>query len=276
MPLPNLIIIGAQKCGTSSLKNYLTLHPEITMPDLEQHFFSHEHIWRKGVRWYSEQFSDAPVRGEKSISYSMAPFYPFVPERIARVAPDAKFIYLVRDPIDRTIAGWRYHQRHNDEARTFEETFSCLDDNVYLARSRYASQLERYLAHFPLERILVIDQHDLRHDRSRTLEAVFAHLDVDTGFTSPQFTAEAQVSTAGAWRSPGAAKLAERAERVVGRRLTRRIGSLIPRGVPGLERTPPDPPVVTDELRDRLAEILAPEAARLRDLTGQPFAHWSL
>ena len=106
MPLPNLIVIGAQKCGTSSLELYLDLHPEIAMARPKQYelnFFSWEDVWRRGVGWYEQQFRDAPVRGEKSNGYSAWPFWPFVPERMKDVIPDARLIYLLRDPIERLI-----------------------------------------------------------------------------------------------------------------------------------------------------------------------------
>ena len=73
MPLPNLVVIGAQKCGTSSLEHYLDLHPEIAMAKQKKHelnFFSWESVWRRGVDWYGQQFADAPVRGEKTNWYA--------------------------------------------------------------------------------------------------------------------------------------------------------------------------------------------------------------
>jgi hypothetical protein len=83
--LPNLIVIGAQKCGTTSLHYYLSLHPEIAMSRTKElHFFSRR--WRRGLRWYERQFRDpAPIRGESSPSYAFYPVWRDVPERMAEV-----------------------------------------------------------------------------------------------------------------------------------------------------------------------------------------------
>ena len=282
MPRPNLFIIGAQKCGTSSLQSYLDLHPEIAMTltgQGELPFFSLDKHWRKGIDWYTAQFRDAPVRGEKSVSYTYWPFHPFVPERIKDFAPDARFIYLVRDPIDRAVAGWLYHQRHGGEQRSLDEAFTYLDDNVHVAISRYATQLERYLAFFPSERFLVLDQHDLRHDRLATLQEAFRFLGVDQKFSDPRFEDEIQVANEGRWLSPRGMRLVKSIERTIGKKTMHRLysyASVIPRGIPILERPPVARPELSDDLRDRLAEILAPEAARLRELTGKPFPTWSV
>ena len=70
MPLATFFIIGAQKCGTSILRDYLDLHPDVGMVNHEMNFFSDDKLRRRGVEWYSDQFVEAPVRGEKSPSYA--------------------------------------------------------------------------------------------------------------------------------------------------------------------------------------------------------------
>ena len=282
MPLPNLIVIGAQKSGTSSLRTYLDLHPEIAMVSLEDdelNFFSREGRWRRGLEWYAQRFRDAPVRGERSNSYTEWPFHPCVPERMKRVVPDAKFVYLVRDPIARLVSGWRFHTRHGEELRSFDETFSRLDDNLHVWRSRYASQLERFLPHFNQEQFLVIDQADLFANRAETLRRVFRHVEVDETFTSAAFEAQDRVSDEGRWLSPRGLKIAKTLEHTIGRNALHRLyglASFIPKGLPGLERPSVERPIIDAELHERLSEILAPEAERLRALTGERFATWSI
>ena len=109
--LPNLIVIGAAKCGTTSLHEYLDLHPEVAMSrEKELDFFVEEKHWGRGVEWYAAQFEDAPVRGESSPSYTAYPRYRGVPERIRRVVPDAKLVYLVRDPVERIVSHFVHRQ----------------------------------------------------------------------------------------------------------------------------------------------------------------------
>ncbi len=109
--LPNLIIIGAQKCGTSGLHYYLGLHPEVSMSTpKELNYFIAERNWGRGPEWYARHFDPtARCRGESSPNYTAFPQHMGVPERMAGVIPDAKLIYIVRDPLDRIAA----HYVHN-------------------------------------------------------------------------------------------------------------------------------------------------------------------
>jgi len=279
MPFPNVIVIGAQKCGTSILRDYLNLHPDIALVNQEMHFFSEDRLWRRGIDWYSAQFADAPVCGEKSPSYASWPFAPFVPERIARVVPDARFIYLVRDPIERLVSAWVHRTRHGSEFRTFDEAFARLETSEYVAQSQYMTQLDRFLTHFPAERFLVIDQADLRHDRSETLRRAFRHVGVAETFTSTGFAAESQAGTEGRWLSPTGLRIVSRIEHAIGKQRTKKIAAVVARvpGVAGaLQQQPVERPTVSPELRERLAEVLAPEATRLREFTGLALSHWSV
>src|ERR671923_1441551 len=153
--LPNLIVIGAAKCGTTSLHEYLDAHPEVAMSrEKELDFFVEEKSWGRGVEWYERQFADAPVRGESSPSYTAYPRYRGVPERIRTVVPDAKLVYLVRDPIERIVSHFRHRQVVRPGA--LEDAFADpYRREGLVAPSRYWLQLERYLEHFPPEQILV-------------------------------------------------------------------------------------------------------------------------
>src|SRR5688500_5445420 len=109
--LPNLITIGAQKCGTSGLHYYLGLHPEVSMSTpKELNYFIAERNWGRGPEWYGRHFDpNARCRGESSPNYTAFPQHMGVPERMASVVPDAKLIYIVRDPLARIAA----HYVHN-------------------------------------------------------------------------------------------------------------------------------------------------------------------
>src|SRR5258708_4333366 len=113
MALPTFFIIGAGKAGTSSLHHYLDQHPEIQMSsNKEPHFFAGPEngfpyaMGRvSGLKEYERLFDPAfSVRGESSPGYTSYPRRQGVPERIRELVPDAKFIYLARDPIARTVS----------------------------------------------------------------------------------------------------------------------------------------------------------------------------
>src|SRR5438309_2284856 len=139
--LPNLIVIGAARCGTTSLHKYLAAHPEIAMSrEKELSFFVEEKNWSRGLGWYAAQFgAQAPVRGESSPAYSAFPLYRGVPERMARTVPDAKLVYLVRDPIARIASHYTHRSASWPDTGALE---AWLADPArrdwFVAPSRYA------------------------------------------------------------------------------------------------------------------------------------------
>ncbi len=178
--LPNLIIIGAQKCGTSGLHYHLGLHPEVSMSKpKELNFFIEERNWPRGEDWYRRHFDpEAKVRGEASPNYTAFPQHVGVPERMASVVPDAKLIYLLRDPLERIAAHWVHNFAKRREKGTLAETLSH-PNTSYLQRSQYAMQLQQFLNHFPREQIMILDQEDFRKDRADTLRRVFEFAGAD-------------------------------------------------------------------------------------------------
>src|SRR5688572_24468381 len=111
--LPNFFIIGAMKAGTTSLWQYLRRHPEIFMSKLkEPGYFTEELRWDQGIEWYRSLFDDAGSAravGEASTSYTKWPRFAGIPARMHALVPEARLIYLVRDPGDRI----RSHYIHN-------------------------------------------------------------------------------------------------------------------------------------------------------------------
>jgi hypothetical protein len=275
--LPNLIIIGAAKAGTTALHQYLGLHPEVFMSRQKELQLFQRDDWREQLGWYESQFPvSAPIRGEGSPVYSLYPFCSKVPERMREVVPDAKLIYLVRDPVERFIAHYTEHYALGFETRPFEQVAADLrHENQVLAGSRYATQLERYLESFPRSQILVLDQDDLRARRRETLTRVFGFLGVESGFWSPQF--EELHNERKSVRYNGFARWLYR------RGLfepARRVGRHLPQPVQRLGRRAIGPdiprPVLDGSLRDGVVAELAGEAARFRDLTGLRFERWSV
>jgi hypothetical protein len=273
--LPNLIVIGAQKCGTSVLHYYLSLHPEISMSrPKELNFFIEERNWPRGVDWYRSQFdAEARVRGEASPNYTAFPQHEGVPERMHSVLPDARLIYMIRDPLERIAAHWVHNYAKRREKGTLAETLTH-PNTSYVTRSKYAMQLERFLALYPKERVLVFQQSELRHKRMETLRTIFDFLGVDPDFNHPRFEQERH-QTSGKTR---ATRLAVRLEKL-GRS---RRGRLFPSNfwlvlddrLP-LRRTIKRPDVRASLPAETLADLRA-DAERLRELTGRDFSNWSI
>jgi hypothetical protein len=273
--LPNLIVIGAQKCGTSVLHYYLSLHPEVSMSKpKELNFFIEERNWPRGVDWYKAQFdAGARVRGEASPNYTAYPQHDGVPERIHSVVPDAKLIYMIRDPLERIAAHWVHNYAKRREKGTLAETL-VHPNTSYVTRSMYAMQLERFLTHYPKEQVLVFQQSELRHQRMQTLRTIFEFIGVDPEFNHPRFEQERH-QTSGKTR---ATRLAVRLEKLGrgrrGRMFPQNFWLLLDDRLP-LRRTIKRPNVRAALPAETLAELRA-DAERLRELTGRDFSNWTI
>ena len=282
--LPNLIIIGAAKCGTTSLHRYLGQHPEVLMAapegtDLKSMRFFWDEDWRSRLAWYEAHFdSDLPVRGEATPAYTAYSFHPGVPERMHELIPDAKLIYLVRDPIERILSHW-VQRRADEDATPFERYMERYErpDNPIVCPSRYWTQIQQYLPFYDPGQILVVDQHDLRTQRRDTLRRVFRFIGVDESFESPEFDTERNTRADKFGPRGLAARLWEPVIWPVSRAVPKRARDLIRAPARKLLMGPVrDSAVLTPEMRERLRVHLQPETDGLRQFTGQPFASWSL
>ena len=274
--LPNVLIVGAAKCGTTSLHEYLDRHPKVAMSgEKELDFFVEEKNWSRGVDWYASQLGEAPVRGESSPSYTVFPRYRGVPERIRHVLPDAKLIYLVRDPIDRIVSHFAHRQVVRPGA--IEDAFADPSRREGLvAPSRYWLQLERYLEHFSDEQILVVDSDDLWTRRGETLARVFRFLGVDPEFRAPAFAATHNTATQHARPNRAGRMVAGALRRTLTPEQAQTLRAHAPAVLKAPFRTRVEPPSLSPALREQLAEELRGDVERLRAHTGQAFAGWSL
>jgi len=278
MTLPTFVVIGAMKAGTGSLRHYLDEHPDVFLGRGgkfgEPNFFIAEYNWPRGPGWYESLFDgagQAAAIGECSPSYTMAPAFRGVAERMAQIVPDARLVYVVRDPIARMQSMYMHQVSAGRERRRAE---AALLDDRYLGPSLYGFQLAAFLDHFDRSQVLVIASEVLRDRPREALSAVFGHLAVD----------------------PAAVDLDERhrdhrsMDKPVPRLhdlnwLPRRQIRLHPRWRPdqrtGLarllttRRARADDSAIPRELRDRLAERLSADLRRFEHLLGhQVPSHW--
>ena len=276
--LPNLIIIGGLKCGTTSLHHYLNLHPEIAMSrPKELNFFVAELNWPLGRDWYAGHFDPkAPVRGESSPHYTNRPAFAGVPERMREVLGDeVRLIYVVRDPIDRMPSHYLHNLGGGYDERPLTEALAE-PESSYVARSRYFFQLEPYLEAFGRDRIQIVSREDLKRDRPETMRRAFAFCEVDPDFTSEQFEREWETGVA---KTGGRFRVMDRAVRLPGLRALDRNFDRLPESLRWIvERLVHDPeggeapkPELPADLRERLVEVLGDDVARLEELTGRRF-----
>lgn len=180
--LPDAMIIGAMKCGTSSLHEYLTQHPGVIAPlRKEVHYFDTHHA--RGEAWYRANFGrvDQPGLNLDSSPYYL--FHPCVPQRARALVPQARLIVLLRDPVRRAYSHYWHQRDAGREKLSFEDALAAEKDRLgndeerlargeiehsaahqhfsYVARGRYAEQLRRWLACYPREQLLVLRFEDL-------------------------------------------------------------------------------------------------------------------
>jgi hypothetical protein len=183
-PLPNFLILGAQKAGTTALYAYLRRHPAITGPSWKEVSYFDRH-YARGESWYRGNFpnllrSRGELVGEASPSYV---FHPLGHERVKALVPDARLIVLVRNPVDRTLSHYNHELALGRESLSFEDALAaeegrlegeverlCADpryfsrawwSHTYKSRGRYAEQLDRWLAVFPREQLLIVPSEEL-------------------------------------------------------------------------------------------------------------------
>lgn len=197
--LPNLLIVGAAKSGTTSLHNYLKQHPDFFMTDhKEPHFLINNEIGVKrvhkaviDVNSYKEMFAESSkfkYRGESSVMYLAFPEIAI--QNIRKHLPeDVKIIIMLRNPVDRAFAGYLHNVRYNpDENLSFEDAISNSEkryhdnnsitpDTRYLHIGMYYEQVKKFKDEFG-ENVHVIIYDDYVDDINKSIDGVFNFLGV--------------------------------------------------------------------------------------------------
>jgi hypothetical protein len=206
--LPDYVIVGAQKAGTTSLWAYLNEHPQIEPALAKEMSFFDVHFHR-GASWYRMHFPLKPdasvlavrerrtLTGESSAYYM---FHPLAPSRLAEMVPGAKIIFLLRNPVDRAFSHYQLKCRRRQETLTFEEAIAAEEERLageeqklvsvrgyyseshdrysYLARGRYLEQLVRWQQVFPGEQMLIVESGEFFQRTDQVYERVLRFLDL--------------------------------------------------------------------------------------------------
>lgn len=207
--VPDFMIIGAQKSGTTSLFYYLSQHPQI-IPSYrkEVHFFDgglnpNIDTFNKGEAWYRSHFPLKRNIDNKQKVFEASPLYifnPLAPQRISAIVPNVKLIAILRNPVERAISHYFHEKRKNREPLSIMEALRSEEEQLgpvlekqdykndifthhsYKSRGLYHEQLKRYLNYFPMNNILVINSDTLFRQPHDTLRRVFDFIDVDPDF----------------------------------------------------------------------------------------------
>ncbi len=282
--MPDFLVIGAMKGGTTSLYHYLNAHPQVYMTKVKEvDFFTTELNWNKGFDWYTKQFAGAPPeakKGEASTSYTKFPRYSGVAPRIAEHLPEARLIYVVRDPMERIRSHYQHNVAIGEEPRSIEKAVA--ENPVYIDYSRYAMQLDQYLEHYDRERVLLITSEDLRNKREETFKLVLDFLEVDPHAEVPALEREYYKTE----ERPAYGPVVGAARRTLKRLFPKSVGLWRGRFVPASVKRRIGKPVteqqhitssrIPDETRERIARELHDDVARLRSFLGEGFSGWGI
>lgn len=276
-PIVDFAVIGAMKAMTTSLLTTLAGHPGIAVSSIkETQYFVAETGHRLGPDWYRSLWSHAKpdqLRGEASPQYTFFPHYDGVPQRFAAEAAGAKVVYLVRDPVERTLSHYRHAVGRGVEARNLRE--AVLTDARYLLPSHYALQLDQWLRVVPDSDVLVVDAGELAAEPAKALARICAHVGADPALAPSELARENVADEIGRLR-PVAARLG-RMPKV--RRVGRGLRRCAPAGaVRAWDRavTLPNPRQEADDLLlAELREVLAADTSRLRRHLGGAAPAWA-
>ena len=182
--LPNVIIIGAAKSATTTITDILPRHPDcfVSKPK-EPKFFGR--YYSKGWDWYGSRFSAGSgksIRCEGSTMYSSSlPFYKNTPALLHRCIPDAKLIYIVRNPLDRIVSQWRHVKGRQQNIASFDEIMSDKKlKRLIVGCSLYYHQLQRFRQFFPDDQIHCLAFEDLVASPKVTLKTLLSFLQIPT------------------------------------------------------------------------------------------------
>ena len=210
--LPDFVLVGCQRCGTTSLHNYLVASPGVVGPRRGRkgvHYFSLNYF--RGPAWYRSYFPTVAYRRYVKRRYGVdllvgesAPYYifhPSAPERMAELMPDVKLVVMVRDPVERAHSQYQHElARGYEDLRSFEAAIEAEPERLageaekmiadpryesphhehhsYLAKGRYAEQLEHLYGLFPADNVLVVQSEAFYANPAAELERVRRHLGI--------------------------------------------------------------------------------------------------
>lgn len=289
-PRPNFFIIGAMKSGSSTLYEYLAQHPQIFMSPVKEpsYFVDREALrqewpqmerqgyWR-GIEFYLELFNGAQgcnAIGEASTNYSKLPLIQGVPEKIFKFNPSARFIYIMRDPVQRTISHYWHNVRVGSERSTIEKAIRS--NEHYRDVSYYAMQLRPYFDLFGRERVKLMTFETLRDSPRSVLPDLFEWLGVDPGFFPQDWGTAYNPTPKEILKVRGFGLL----ERFRYSGLWSAVGPLVPPRVRAIGRRLSRAPVKpVDVPRQSVIEFLRPiqieQTEELAQLVGRRFPEWT-
>ncbi|ELU15572.1 hypothetical protein CAPTEDRAFT_96868 [Capitella teleta] len=212
--LPQCVLIGERKTGTTALLHFLMRHPQIKAAQKEVHFFDRHANYREGLRWYVDRM---PPTNSTEVTFEKSPRYfrsPWVPQRMHEIIPNIKLMLSVRDPIKRAVSDFHFSMEANWESGFDKTLHSTFDGYVFqngvidkdfppIARSIYALSLRNWLKYFDRDQFFIFDGDSfVTENPAIQLQKIEQFIGLDSYFTMDMFF---HSKTRGFWclRDPG-------------------------------------------------------------------------
>ena len=291
MRKPNFFIVGSMKSGTSTLHSILSLHPDVFMsePKEPSFFVCHEDLKRLWPEMAKQKYSfdetsylelfrnagDSRIVGESSSNYTKLPHAPGVAKRISEFSPGAKILYVIRNPVGRTISHYWHAVKREGETRSIDEAIKS--DPIYLDVSNYARQIQEYMNYFEKDNIRVITLEEYSKSPADTMKGIFNWLGIDDNVVPDNLGLRNHVTPKTVRRQRKLGFL----NRINFRPVYNYIRPVIPRSVrkagrnillPGVDRDS----VETKEVIDFIMRIQKEQITNLREILGRDFPEWEI
>ena len=274
---PDFIVIGAMRAGTTSIYEWLRSTGRVSLPDMkETDFFLTEENWSKGNDWLKARYSDLSLpMGDISPNYTKRDVWPTVSQRIHQTNPNAKLIFIVRDPVARAVSQYQMMSGMGLVPSNVEN-FLKLDDGPHITdTSKYAWQLEPYLEYWSIEDIHIVDFGELKSDPFKTVNDMLTFIGVEPlveGFDVTKANASDSVNALpGWWGAFRASKFGTSLRARAPRKLINRAKQLVSNSSKTVTLNP-----ISPEVKSELAELLRQDVEKFRQMTGRDFSNWSV
>jgi hypothetical protein len=269
----DFMIIGAQKCGTSSLAKQLAEHPDICFcKTKEPGYFDRTEDWEAGLEEYHKLYSptNGQICGEASTMYTFLPEWQGTHSRLFAYNPELKLIYIMRQPVERVISNYA-HRLVRSRVKDPPE-IAVFQDPTYINRTRYGVQIRPYLELFKRENILLLIFEEYISDQPKTLNQIATFLDISSDAFQDIDTTP-QLGSLGTWylKDPGS--------EVVRLRPVRAILSCIPSSIrkaarPLFSNKLEEKPEFSLALKETIWRLLEDDAQTIEGLLGRRLDIW--
>lgn len=290
--LPNFLVVGAQKAGTTSLHHYLQAHPDIYLPaQKETKFFVHEKYYRRGIEFYEAEYFSA--RNSEHAVGEVDPDYLYYEGALPRIAHDLdparlKLVFIFRNPVERAFSHYLMTYRRGQEPLTFEEAIEAEPVRIteghmenlrysYVIRGYYMRQVERILEKIDRSRMLFLLSEELEANPLECLRNVYAFLGVANDFLPSNLgerfhraTVPRSLSLLRRLKGKGPEKWLLRLL-IPSTSLRQSLRDRLLR----LNQTAPSDQILNANTREHLVELYRTENARLAAFLGRDLEHWN-